>query len=374
MVYRKFGKTNEMVSALGFGCMRFPLQPGGDPGKINEALSIQLLHRAIDDGVNYVDTAYPYHNGQSELVLGKALQNGYRQRVKLATKLPSWLIHSRKDMDKYLDEQLKRLGTDYIDFYLMHSMHSYSWPLIRDNGFAEFLDQAIRKGKIRYAGFSFHDELPLFKEIVDSYDWSFCQIQYNYLDEEFQAGTEGLQYAAAKGLGITVMEPMRGGKLAHNLPEEAIKAFEQTAPGRTPAGWALKWVLNHPEVSVVLSGMNSMEQLEDNLRTAEQTLPGSLTQKEADTIEQVKSILNNRVKIGCTGCGYCLPCPSGVNIPVCFTMYNNYHIFQKKDDYTIWLDPPERAGKCVACGKCVTRCPQGIAIPDELKKVKELYE
>ena len=374
MVYRKFGKTNEMVSVLGFGCMRLPLLPGGDPGKIDEALSTKLLHYAIDQGVNYVDTAYPYHSGQSEPILGKALQNGYRQKVKLATKLPSWLIHSEKDMDQYLNEQLKRLRTDYIDFYLIHSLHSYSWKQVRDAGVCDFLDRAIRQGKIRYAGFSFHDELPLFKEIVDAYDWSLCQIQYNYLDENFQAGTEGLLYAAEKGLGVTVMEPMRGGKLAQNLPKEAVEAFEQSAPGRTPAGWALRWVLVHPEVSVVLSGMNSMEQLEDNLKTAEGALPGSFTQTETDTVEQIKEILQNRIKIDCTGCGYCLPCPSGVNIPVCFNMYNNYHMFQKKDSYTIWLDPPERAGNCVACGRCVKLCPQGIAIPDELEKVKELYE
>ena len=371
MNYRKFGKTNEMVSALGFGCMRFPLLPGGDPKKIDETLSAELLYHAIDHGVNYIDTAYPYHGGQSELFVGKALKRGgYRQKVKLATKLPSWFIHTRADMDKYLDEQLKKLQTDYIDFYLIHSLNSYSWSLVKNAGVAEFLDQAIQDGRIRYAGFSFHDELPLFKEITDYYDWSFCQIQYNYLDENFQAGTEGLLYAAAKDLGIVVMEPMRGGKLAENMPKEAVEAFLHSQPDRTPAGWALKWVLSHPEVSVVLSGMNSMKQLEDNLRTADSVLPGSFTQTEVETIEQVKAILHSRIKVGCTACGYCLPCPSGVNIPVCFSMYNNYHMFDKKDSYNIWLDPPERAGKCVACGKCVKNVLRASPYPMSSKRLK----
>ena len=380
MLYRKFGKTNEMVSILGFGCMRLPILPGGDPSKIDYDKAMKLVRYAIDEGVNYIDTAYPYHGtgmdkgGASEPFVAKVLKDGYREKVKLATKLPSWLIKTRKDMDKYLNEQLQRLQTDSIDFYLVHALNAEVWATLKEAGISEFLDAAISDGRIKHAGFSFHDKLDVFKEIVDYYDWSFCQIQYNYLDEDFQAGTEGLKYAAKKGLGITIMEPLRGGKLASNLPSEAIKVFDKTDIKRTPVDWALSWVWNHLEVSVVLSGMNEMSQIEENLKTASKMKANSLTEKELKIIDEVKTIIKEKVKVNCTACEYCMPCPAGVNIPRCFTFYNNYHMFGKEENYNLFLSPKQKASNCKECGKCETHCPQGISIRKELKNVKELFE
>lgn len=379
MLYRKFGKTNEMVSILGFGCMRLPLLPGGNPTQIDEEKATEQIRYAIDKGVNYVDTAYPYHGkgmgygGQSEPFLAKALKDGYREKVKLATKLPSWLIKTREDMDKYLNEQLERLETDYIDFYLVHALNSPVWKNLKEAGISDFLDQAIKDGRIKHAGFSFHEKQEYFNEIVDYYDWSFCQIQFNYLDEDFQAGLEGLHYAAQRGLGITIMEPLRGGKLAVGLPEDVQNAFNQAEIKRTPAEWALRWVWNHPEVSVVLSGMNSMEQVVENLKIAGVASSNSLTKEELDIIEQAKSIFKARIKVNCTACSYCMPCSAGVNIPLCFSIYNNYHMFGRKEMYD-HLSPKERASNCVECGKCEAHCPQRISIREELKNVKALYE
>jgi len=360
--------------------MRLPLLPGGDPSQIDEKLAIKLVRYAIDGGVNYIDTAYPYHGtgmekgGQSEPFVAKALKDGYREKVKIATKLPSWLIKTREDMDRYLNEQLERLETDCIDFYLVHTINSKLWPILKEADIAEFLDQAIKDGRIKHAGFSFHDKHDLFIEIVDYYDWSFCQIQYNYLDENFQAGTDGMEYAAQKGLGITIMEPLRGGKLAGNLPVAAQNAFEQTAVKRTPAAWALRWVWNHPEVSVILSGMNTMDQVTENLKSASEAEENSLTTQEVSAIDQVKAIFKERIKVNCTACGYCMPCPEGVDIPTCFAMYNNHHMFGKEEAYNIWLSAKQKASTCVACGLCETHCPQGISIRQELKKVTAVFE
>lgn len=380
MLYRKLGKTNEMVSILGFGCMRLPLLEGGDPTKIDEKFALELVHHAIDKGVNYIDTAYPYHGtgmgqgGQSELFVAKALKNGYREKVKLATKLPSWLIKTREDMDKYLNLQLERLETDSIDFYLVHTINRELWSTLKEAGITEFLDQAIKDGRIKHAGFSFHDKLDLFKEVVDYYEWSFCQIQYNYLDEEFQAGREGLEYAAQKGLGVVIMEPLRGGKLAANLPEDVQNVLDQADKKRTPADWALRWVWNHPDVAIVLSGMNTMDQVAENLNSANDAEVNSLTANDVGVIDQAKAIFKEKIKVNCTACGYCMPCPEGVNIPTCFSMINNYHMFGQEDAYNIWLTPQQKASNCVECGLCETHCPQGILIREELKKVKAVFE
>jgi predicted aldo/keto reductase-like oxidoreductase len=384
LLYRTFGKTNEKVSALGFGCMRLPII-NGDTTKIDEEKAMKMIRHAIDEGVNYVDTAYPYHGtgmgsgGESEPFVGRALKDGYREKVNLATKLPSWLIKTREDMDKYLNEQLDRLQTKTIDFYLVHALSAATWENLKKLGIDEFLDSAIKDGRIRYAGFSFHDKLEVFKGIVDYYDWSFCQIQYNYLDENFQAGNEGLKYAANKGLGVVIMEPLRGGKIVKNLPEVVKNTFEKAEIKRSPAEWALRWVWNHPEVSVVLSGMNIMDDVTENIRVASDATPNLLTDKELETIDNVNKVFKERMKVNCTACEYCMPCPAGINIPKNFTFYNEYSLFvtpetekELKNRYSS-VKPEERADKCVECGKCETHCPQAIKIRDELKNVTALF-
>ncbi|HWR09665.1 aldo/keto reductase [Sporomusa sp.] len=382
MLYRNFGKTNELVSVLGFGCMRLPLI-GSDPTNIDEEKAISMIRYAIDAGVNYVDTAYPYHGtgfthgGASEPFVAKALKDGYRARVKLATKLPSWLIKTRADMDKYLNEQLARLETDSIDFYLVHSLNAGTWPVLKEAGISEFLDQAIKDGRIKYAGFSFHDQAGLFNEIVDYYDWSFCQIQYNYLDEDYQAGKAGLLYAASKGLGMVIMEPLRGGNIT-NLPAAAIAVLDQAEVKRTPAEWALRWVWNHPEVSVVLSGMSTMDQVVENVKVAQAAQAYSMTAKELGLIDEVKDIFEKRIKVNCTGCSYCMPCPAGINIPTSFTTYNDHWVFDgtpaAKQRYSLLTKMSAPASKCVECGKCESHCPQSIKIREELKNVTALFE
>ncbi|MCI1478723.1 MAG: aldo/keto reductase [Clostridium beijerinckii] len=384
MLYRGFGKTNEKVSVLGFGCMRLPIIDG-DTTKIDEEKATKMIRHAINEGVNYIDTAYPYHGtgmgngGESEPFVGRALKGGYREKVNLATKLPSWAIKTREDMDKYLNEQLERLQIDRIDFYLVHALNKGSWENLKKLGIDEFLNSAIKDGRIRYAGFSFHDKLEVFKEIVDYYDWSFCQIQYNYLDEEFQAGTEGLKYAADRGLGVVIMEPLRGGKIVRNLPDVVTDTFDKAEIKRSPAEWALRWVWNHPEVSVVLSGMNVMDNVTENIRVAGEALPNSLTEKELEIMDNVKKAFKERIKVNCTACEYCMPCPAGVNIPKNFTLYNEYNIFvtpatekELKERYN-GVASSERADKCVECGKCESHCPQAIKIRQELKNVKTIF-
>ncbi|MDR3287817.1 MAG: aldo/keto reductase [Peptococcaceae bacterium] len=383
MLYRNYGKTNESVSILGFGCMRLPVLDG-NPVKIDEKKALPMLRYAIDAGVNYVDTAYPYHGtgmesgGASEPFVAKALKDGYRARVKLATKLPSWLIKTRSDMDAYLNRQLERLETDHIDFYLVHSLNQDYWPVLKAAGIHEFLDQALSDGRIRYAGFSFHDQLGLFKEIVDDYDWSFCQIQYNYLDENYQAGREGLRYAAEKGLGLAIMEPLRGGHLA-NLPPAIQTVMEQNAIQRTPVEWALRWVWNHPEVSVALSGMGAMEQVVENVRIAQTATASSFTAPETAVIDRVKQLFKEKTRVPCTACGYCMPCPVGINIPACFALYNDDWMHEgppatRKSRYQNLTATSALASQCAACGQCESHCPQSLPIREELKQVAALFE
>ncbi|MDO9491782.1 aldo/keto reductase [Acetobacterium sp.] len=383
MLYRKFGKTNEEVSVLGFGCMRLPVIDGVQ-NHIDDGKAIEMLRYAIDHGVNYIDTAYPYHGtgfdkgGESELFVARALKNGYRERVKIATKLPSWLIQSRADMERLLDEQLKRLETDTIDFYLLHGLNRGFWQNLKNLGAFEFLDQAIKDGKIKHAGFSFHDDFDLFVEIVDAYDWSFCQIQYNYLDENYQAGKKGLEYAAGKGMGITIMEPIRGGSLVDKLPTEILEAWNQAPIKRTPAQWALRWVMNHPEVSVVLSGMTTMDQVVDNINTANEGAANSLTNEELALVDFAKKTITEKMKVNCTNCRYCMPCPSGVDIPGHFALYNNAFLFdalpRAKGLYQTMFPQDAKASNCVECGKCEEHCPQNIAIIEELKNVRAALE
>lgn len=383
MLYRKLGKTNEAVSVLGFGCMRLPVVDGVQ-SHIDDEKAVKMLRYAIDNGVNYIDTAYPYHGigfhkaGESEPFVARALRDGYRERVKIATKLPSWLMQSRADMDRILNEQLKRLETDTIDFYLLHGLNRGFWQNLKNLGVLEFLDQAIKDGKIKHAGFSFHDDFDLFVEIVDAYDWSFCQIQYNYLDENYQAGKKGLEYAASKGLGIIIMEPIRGGALVNKLPQEVLAAWNQAPIKRTPVQWALRWVMNHPEVSVVLSGMTTMEQVIDNLNTANEGAANSLSTKEQALVDFARKTIMAKMKVNCTNCRYCMPCPSGVDIPGHFSLYNNAYLFdtleKAKSLYATMFPKDAKASNCVACRKCEEHCPQNIAIIQELKNVRGALE
>lgn len=383
MLYRKLGKTGVDVSVLGFGCMRLPVA-GGRNDRIDESLATRMLHYAVDCGVNYVDTAYPYHSaefpqpGESEPFLGRALAGGWRDRVGLATKLPCWMVNSRDDMRKLLDAQLARLGTDRIDFYLLHSLNKAHFPKLRSLGVFEFLDSAVKSGKIRFAGFSFHDELPLFKEIIDSYDWPFCQIQLNYMDADYQAGLEGASYAAGRGVGVVVMEPLRGGSLASGIPADVAAAIDGFRVKRSPAEWALRYVWDLPQVSIALSGMGSMKQVEDNVAFAESGRADSLAADERALVSRLRELFRARIRIGCTACRYCMPCPNGVDIPGCFTHYNNAFIYDNvgraRFTYSIQHQGAARASGCTRCGHCEPLCPQKIPIIDKLADVARLFD
>ncbi len=374
MQFRKVPKNGDQLSALGFGAMRLATRRGS----IDEERATRQIRDAIDSGINYIDTAAPYHGGESERFLGRALSDGYREKVKLATKLPPWSVKTHEDMDRILDIQLKKLETDHIDYYLLHSLEFSHWKRLLELGVLEFLDSAKAAGKIINAGFSFHGDRRTFMEIIDSYDWVFCQIQYNFLDELNQAGTEGLRYAASKNIAVMVMEPLRGGMLAGKLPKEVGQIYSHAKTKRSAAEWALRWVWNHPEVTVVLSGMNNEDHIAENLKTCEDALPGSMTTDELVMIEKVTATYKRLMKVGCTACGYCMPCPFGVNIPQCFFLYNDYHMggnrLMARGFYGLGLmgsmGKRTDASLCRNCGKCVKACPQKIRIPEELKNVR----
>ena len=379
MLYRKMPKTQDELSILGFGCMRLPQKDG----RIDEERAAQQIRHSIDHGVNYLDTAWRYHGGESEPFVGRTLTGGYRERVKVATKLPAWLVKNRADMDRFLDAQLQKLATSRIDYYLVHSLNGNNWDRVAALGVGEFLERAKSDGRIVNAGFSFHGIREDFKRIVDAYPWSFCQIQYNYLDEEQQAGTEGLKYAASKGLGVIVMEPLRGGMLAASPQPPAIDALWREAEGgRSPAEWALRWVWNHPEVNVALSGMNDEAQVEENLRTASNAYPGSLPPAEVDLIGRVARKYREIMKVACTGCGYCQPCPSGVDIPGSFDAFNALHTFGNQEARFLYVlrgcgalsGQPSYASQCSHCRDCVQKCPQGLEVPELLEEVVREFE
>jgi predicted aldo/keto reductase-like oxidoreductase len=378
MQYRPFGHLGWKVSALGFGCMRLPTSDGKQLSpNIDEAETIRMLRHALDRGVNYVDTAYVYHGGTSEVVLGKALRDGYREKVKVATKLPIWQVNEPADFDKHLNEQLTRLRTDHIDCYLIHALNQSRWRdrVLKYSVLYEAA-RALADGRIRHLGFSFHDGFSLFEEIVEATDlWSFCQLQYNYMDVESQAGQRGVQLAASKGLAVVVMEPLLGGRLA-NPPSDVRHTFQRFPAQHSPAEWALEWLWDQPAVSVVLSGMSTMRQVEENLCAADNSRTHGFGTAELDLIARVRELYKARTAIPCTKCGYCMPCPNGVHIPNNFEIYNYAHLFDDVDTarfkYQVFLAEAERAGACIDCDACESECPQKIAISDWMPRVAEL--
>lgn len=383
MLYRTMPKIKEKLSVLGFGCMRLP---ANKDFSIDKPRAIEQIRYAADQGINYFDTAWPYHGGASELLLGQALEGGYRDRVNIATKLPSWMIKDRADMDTYLDQQLKKLKTDHIDFYLMHALAGPMWETLKQMDVLDFMDKAKKSGRIRYAGFSFHGRGDDFKTIVDEYPWEFCQIQYNYLDEDHQAGTQGLKYAAKKDLGIIIMEPLRGGNLGLAEPPKEVAAIWDTAPEkRAPVEWAMRWVMDHPEVTSVLSGMNEETHIKENIAIAETAVPHSLSAEENNLVKQAADTYRKLMKVGCTGCEYCTPCPEGVNIPGAFFCLNKLHMFKNEDEakfmYAVrcsglLTDNKESgyASNCIQCGECLEKCPQELPIPDVLAEAAKALE
>ncbi len=377
MLYRKLGSTGEKVSILGFGCMRLPVV-NGQYDKVDVDIAIPLIRKAIDKGVNYLDTAYPYHNGHSETVIADALKEGYREKVFIADKLPSWLIQKRTDMDQYLQEQLDRLQTKQIDFYLLHSVKEDYWTKLESLGVLEFLDDAVNDGRIKYTGFSFHGELELFFDVIDSYKWDICQVQYNIVDESYQAGKEGINYASNQGVGVVIMEPLRGGTLVKTVPTEVQKIYDEASTKRSPVEWALKYLWDQKDINLVLSGMNSFDDLDENLKIAEKSFPNILDPEDKAVIRDVRAAYRDRKLIDCTQCGYCMPCSSGVDIPGNFQQLNHAYMFQDienpKMNYYMLLKESERASSCTECGDCEKLCPQMIPIQKTLKKVRETFE
>ncbi len=372
MQYRNFGKTGVSCSVLGFGAMRFPTL-NNDESQIDEEKAIEMIRYAIDHGVNYVDTAYPYHRGKSEVVVGKALKDGYREKIFLATKSPVWQVERYEDFERFLDEQLEKLQVDHIDMYLMHALNKQRWEKIKALEFSKFFAKAKAEGKIRFAGFSFHDRYHVFKQIVDEYSlWDFCQIQLNYMDIDYQAGLKGLNYASSKGLAVVIMEPLKGGKLA-KLPKKVMDIFKESEKSWSAVEWSLRWLGNLPQVSVVLSGMSSLEQLRENLKIADHLVENTLSVDDLQVIGKVRKTLQSFAVINCTGCGYCLPCPSGVDIPGNFRIYNEAVMFENMEEgkgiYRWFENQKISASLCVECGQCLSKCPQKLEIPSLLKKV-----
>ena len=375
MQYRP-DKRGTPISVLGFGCMRFPQKLG----RIDMEETEKQILRAIEGGVNYFDTAYVYPG--SESALGEILsKNHVRDKVYIATKLPHYLIRSREGMEKLFREELRRLRTDHVDYYLMHMLtDTATWDKMCALGVKEWLEEKKLSGQIRQVGFSYHGNSDMFCRLVDAYDWDFCQIQYNYMDENSQAGRRGLNYAHAKGLPVIIMEPLRGGKLVRNLPKETMKLFHDAPIRRTPAQWALRWLWDQQEVTCVLSGMNSMAMLEENMQTAQDTRIGEMTQDDQRMLQSVVASINARMKVGCTGCGYCMPCPMHVDIPGTFAAYNRRHTEDKTRgliEYamcTAFRKDSTAASNCIGCGKCESHCPQHLPIREKLKEAADDME
>ncbi|MBW6515349.1 MAG: aldo/keto reductase [Candidatus Cloacimonetes bacterium] len=375
MQYRKMPNSPDFISSLGFGCMRFPTN---SEGKIDEEKSLEMLHYAYKKGINYYDSAWAYHNGESEPLLGKFITEVDRKKIYVATKLPCWLIKSREDMDEYLNKQLERLQTDYIDYYLLHSLNKKSWSEMQKHGVIDFLERAKADGKIRFAGFSFHDHYPIFAKITKAYDWDFTQIMLNYLDTHYQAGLRGYRLAMEKGMGVISMEPLRGGKLVTPIPAEVEKIWKKSRFDRKAVDRALRWLWNLEGVTIVLSGMSSMNQLQENIHLVDQCHVNELDEDELQIYKKARREYIKRIVIPCTECRYCLPCPAGVGIPFVLGMYNEAIMFNDKErhkkEYFSFLPEAMRADKCTRCGECLPKCPQKIKITDEMKKIDDYFK
>lgn len=359
MEYIDFGRTGMRVSRFGLGCMRLPA---------DEAEAVNIVRRAIDGGVNYLDTAYVYP-GSEELV-GKALAGGYRDRTYLVTKCPVINVEKYEDMEKFLDEELLRLKTDYVDVYMLHNLSPGVWGKVKKLEGFKFLEEMQKKGKILHKGFSIHNTFEVFKEVIDLYNWDMAQIQLNILDEKPQAGgVEGLRYAASRGLPVTIMEPLRGGSLVSDLSPEGKRLIENFPVRRSLAEWAFRWLYDKPEVSVILSGVSSMEQLNDNLRIFENSALGVMTGDEEELIEKLRATFETQKHIGCTDCKYCMPCPKTVLIPSAFSYYNKYMLTKDESLKKAYREGQRKADKCVSCHICESHCPQGLKIAGLLKEV-----
>ncbi len=375
MQYRN-DKYGNPISILGFGCMRFTQTAG----KIDLAKAEREIMEAYNSGVTYYDTAYIYPG--SEAAVGEILErNGIREKVKIATKLPHYLLKKAGDMDRYFNEQLKRLRTDYVDYYLMHMLTDVkTWQRLKDMGILDWLEEKKRTGAIRQIGFSYHGNSDMFCQLLDAYDWDFCQIQYNYMDEHSQAGRTGLMYAAQKGIPVIIMEPLRGGRLVNGLPREAKEIFAQYEVKRSPAEWAFRWLWNQPQVTCVLSGMNSLEMVQENVKTASEMLPGAFGEREEKLFADVVAAIQSKMRVGCTGCRYCMPCPMHVDIPGTFAAYNRQAAegrFSALKDYFMCTGVRKDytgPANCIGCGKCEQHCPQHIEIRKELQNAKAALE
>jgi hypothetical protein len=378
MRYRRFGELDWQASILGFGAMRLPILDE-DFGKINEPEAAKMVRYAIDHGVNYIDTAYPYHLGTSEAFLSMALQDGYRGKVRIATKMPTWLIHTQEDMDKCLEEQLSRLKTDKIDFYLLHGLNRERWQNLTRLDVFKWAERKMAEGKFDHLGFSFHDEYSVFKKMIDSYDnWTLCQVLYNYMDAKYQAGTRGIRYAASKGLAVVVMEPIAGGRLALKSHKAIEAIWNEADVKRTPAEWALLWTWNNPDVTVVLSGMSSISQVKENVNAARNAEPKVLSRKELSLFNRVAREYKKHGFIQCTGCRYCQPCPNGVDIPGIISLFNEFYMKNRdssvKAEYRKQIMPSNSAKRCTRCGKCEELCPQHLPIKDTMNRAAFIFE
>ncbi len=374
MLYRRFEKGNMDVSLLGLGCMRFPMDGRGN---VDEAKAIEMIRTSIDEGVNYIDTAYTYHGGLSERIIAKALKDGYREKTLVADKLPTWLLKTEEDVRRIFFEQKERLDIDVIDMYLVHSVTKESWDLAKKCRVLEILEELRHEGYIKYIGFSFHDEYSLFEEVIDSWDWDFCQIQLNYVDVEFQAGVKGLKYAASKNIPVVIMEPLKGGRITDRIPPAIQEIWKGAKTKRSPAHWAFLWVAQFPEILTILSGMSDMRQLYENLEMFSHKEIENVSGEDLEVIERAGDLYRSLIKHQCTGCKYCLPCPKGVAIPNIIRYLNDWYAFDNnprlKGEYNTWLDPEEQAANCVSCGQCEKACPQHLPIMEIMHEADGIF-